>query len=73
MPRQGVSCVLTGRRIIEAQGRGVNPGKGRLSALIKPRSMSLYEGETEVQFVGETNQGEMDAALRFKVSEVEAL
>ena len=35
--------------------------------------MSLHEGETEMQFVGETNQGEMDAALRFKVSEVEAL
>ena len=73
MPRQGVSCVLTGRRAIETQGRGVNPGEGRLSPLIKPWSMGLHEGETEVQFTGETNQGEIDAALRFKVSEVETL
>ena len=48
-------------------------GEGGLPALIKPWSMSFHEGQTEVKFVGETNQGQMDAALRFKVSEVEAL
>ncbi len=73
MQRQDISCVPTGRRIIGAQGRGGNLGEGKLSSLIKPMSMSLDEGETEVQFIGETNQGEMDAAWRFKVSEVEAL
>ena len=73
MQRQDISCVLTGGRFIESQGRGGNLGEGRLSPLIKPWSMGLHEGETEVQFTGETNQGEMDAAWRFKVSEVEAL
>jgi hypothetical protein len=45
----------------------------KLSSLIEPWSTGGHPGQTQVQFVAETDQGKVYSALRFKVFEIEAL
>ena len=73
MERQDVSCVLRGRRVREAHGRGRKLGEGRLPPFVEPWSAGCDQYQAQMQLIGETNQGEMESALRLEVSKVETL
>lgn len=47
--------------------------KGELSTAIEPWGTGDHQDETEVQFVGESDQSEAGSAWRLEVSEIEAL
>lgn len=48
-------------------------GRKGLSAAIEPWGTGDHQDETEVQFVGDSDQSEAGSAWRLEVSEVEAL
>ena len=47
--------------------------EGSLTSFIEPRSMVCTQPHTEMQFLTQANQSEVESAWRFEVSEVEAL
>ena len=73
MLREGVSVVQRGRRVINEYKTEVNGKEGRLSSFIEPGSMVWTQPHTEMQFVAQANQSEVESARRFEVSKVEAL
>ncbi len=53
--------------------RELNEKEGGLSSFIEPRSMAWTQPHTEMQFVTETNQSEVESARRLEVPQVETL
>jgi hypothetical protein len=51
----------------------MNVKEGRLSSFIEPRSRVCTQPHTEMQFVTQANQSEVESAWRFEVSQVETL
>ncbi len=65
--------VLRERETIKKYKTEPNGKEGRLSSFIEPESMACTEPHTEMQFLTQANQSEVESARRFEVSEVEAL
>jgi hypothetical protein len=73
MRREESSVIPGGRRIIKEWKTELNGKEEKLSSFIEPGSMVWSQPHTEMQFVTQANQSEVESARRFEVSKVEAL